>query len=70
MEFQFDGSEGSISVRVWEHRGARRLVVIATGTASTSSATTTSPARFTPAVPQYTARITSGTVAPRASAFS
>src|SRR5438477_616077 len=31
MEFQFDGSEGSISVRVWEHRGARRLVVIAHG---------------------------------------
>src|SRR5438067_2166545 len=28
MEFQFDGSEGSISVRVWEHRGAPRLVVI------------------------------------------
>src|SRR5438132_5139382 len=31
MEFQFDGSEGSISVRVWEHPGARRLVVIAHG---------------------------------------
>src|SRR5438034_428927 len=31
MRFEFDGSEGSVSVRVWEHPGARRLVVIAHG---------------------------------------
>ena len=31
MRFEFDGSEGRVSVRVWEHPGARRLVVIAHG---------------------------------------
>ena len=31
MQFEFDGSEGRIGVRVWEHPGARRLVVIAHG---------------------------------------
>ena len=31
MQFEFEGSEGRISVRVWEHPGARRLVVIAHG---------------------------------------
>ncbi len=31
MEFEFDGSEGKISVRLWEHPGARRVVVIAHG---------------------------------------
>ena len=31
MQFEFDGSEGKISVRVWERPGARRLVVIAHG---------------------------------------
>src|SRR5437879_4933987 len=31
MQFEFEGSEGRISVRVWEHPGARRLVAIAHG---------------------------------------
>jgi len=31
MRFEIDGSEGRVSVRVWEHPGARRLVVIAHG---------------------------------------
>lgn len=31
MTFELDGSEGRISVRVWEHPGARLLVVIAHG---------------------------------------
>ena len=31
MTFDFDGSEGRISVRVWEHPGARRMVVISHG---------------------------------------
>ena len=31
MRFEFDGSEGSVSVRGWEHPGARRVVVIAHG---------------------------------------
>jgi alpha-beta hydrolase superfamily lysophospholipase len=31
MEFAFAGSEGSIYVRAWENRGARRVVVIAHG---------------------------------------
>src|SRR5947199_8653235 len=31
MRFEFDGSEGRVSLPVWEHPGARRLVVIAHG---------------------------------------
>ena len=31
MQLELDGSEGRISVRVWEHPGARRVVVIAHG---------------------------------------
>jgi alpha-beta hydrolase superfamily lysophospholipase len=31
MQLEFAGSEGRISVRVWEHPGARRLVVISHG---------------------------------------
>jgi acylglycerol lipase len=31
MRFALDGSEGTVSVRVWEHPGARRVVVIAHG---------------------------------------
>src|SRR5690349_7867930 len=31
MQFELDGSEGKISVRLWEHPGARRVVVIAHG---------------------------------------
>jgi len=31
MQFELDGSEGRISVRVWDHPGARRVVVISHG---------------------------------------
>jgi alpha-beta hydrolase superfamily lysophospholipase len=31
MQLELDGSEGRISIRVWEHPGARRVVVIAHG---------------------------------------
>jgi len=31
MRFELDGSEGTVSVRLWEHPGARRVVVIAHG---------------------------------------
>ena len=31
MQLGLEGSEGRISVRVWEHPGARRLVVISHG---------------------------------------